>query len=310
VTSGHRPKIVVADPIHPDGVEALRELAEVAYLPQRQGLAEETDAVILVVRAPVTEAVLARMPRLRAVIRCGAGIDGIPAAYAAARGIAVANTPGANANGVAEFVFAALMQVSRNVSGLAEAACRGDWLQRNAAREDTFELEGLRIGIVGMGSIGQRIAEIAHRGFGMTVRATVHTPRVLPAHVEPVDVDALFRTSDAVVLCCSLNDATRGMIGERHLRSLPDRAVLVNVARAAVIDRKALVDFALDAQRRVALVLDVHYDVPLPAGHPLCTAHRCWLTPHVAGMTADSERRMGLATARVAARWLTEAPPG
>lgn len=302
-----RPKIVVADPLHPDGLAALQIWSDVTYTPDRSRIGQATQAVALVVRSPISETALSAMPRLRAIVRCGAGTDGIPQGFTSERGIAVANTPGANAGAVAEYVFASLFQVAREVSTYAQALCSGDWLRRSQARHRSFELGGRRLGILGMGEIGQRLARQAHLGFGMQVSATVMTPRPLPDHVQTVDIDTLFRTSDVVVLCCSLNDVTRGVVGATQLRSLPQGAVLVNVARGAVIDEQALLAFAADPRRSAALVLDVHHYSPLPASHPLTQAHLCWLTPHMAGITADAERRMGLATERALARLLGEA---
>lgn len=300
-----RPLVLVADPVHADGLAALRRWARVAYMPDRADLATPgAGADALVVRAPITEAVLDGMPRLRAIVRCGAGIDGIPQAYAAARNITVGNTPGANASAVAEYVFAALLQAARDLAAYAAALRAGDWQRRLQARERTFDLQGRRLGIVGMGEIGQRVAQAGHFGFGMQVRAAVTTPRPLPDHVQAMDIDTLCRESDALVLCCSLTDRTRGLIGERQLRSLPPHAVLVNVARAAVVDEAALMAFAADPARTAALVLDVHYSAPPPAGSPLHHAHLCWPTPHLAGMTADAERRMGLGTSTVLQRLL------
>jgi D-3-phosphoglycerate dehydrogenase len=196
-------------------------------------------------------------------------------------------------------VFASVLEVLRDIAGFAKGMRAGDWQRRNQARTHSFELKGLRLGIVGMGAIGQRVAEIGHHGFGMPVQATLMTPRKLPDFVNVVDIDTLAKTSDVLVLCCSLNEATRGLIGAGQLNSMPTGAILVNVARGAVIDEAALLAFASNPDRTVALALDVHHTSPLPQDHPLTHAPLCWLTPHIAGITADSERQMGLMTHRV-----------
>lgn len=299
---------MVADALHPEGVRRLERWARVSYLPDRAGLrAAGATADGLVVRLPITADELAAMPRLRAIVRCGAGIDGIPQDYTASRRIAVGNTPGANADAVAEYVFAALLQAARNLPAFTAAVRTGDWQARSTGREQSFEWRGRRLGIVGMGEIGQRVARIGHFGFGMQVQASVSTSRALPEHVQPVDIDMLCATSDALVLCCSLTPATRGLIDGRRLRSLPAGGVLVNVARGAVIDEDALLAFAADPRRSVALMLDVFHASPLPPDHPLAHAHLCWPTPHVAGITRDAELRMGAACDRILAQLL--APP-
>lgn len=299
------PLVVVADPIHAQGLAALESWARVLYAPDRLELASlGADAEGLVVRAPIDTETLAAMPKLRAIVRCGAGVDGIPQAYAASRNITVSNTPGANADAVAEYVFAALLQANRGLAAYASALRSGDWQRRIQAREQTLDLHGRRLGIVGMGEIGQRVARIGHFGFGMQVRAAVTTPRPLPEHVRPMAINTLCEESDALVLCCSLTDQTRGLIGERQLRSLPAHAVLVNVARAAVIEESALLAFAADPDRTVALMLDVHYTSPPAVDSPLHHAHLCWQTPHLAGLTADAERSMGLGTSAMLKRLL------
>lgn len=299
IPSPEKPKIVVADPVHAEGLAALQTWANVTYTPDRALIAQTPDAQALVVRAPVTEEVLRTMPLLKAIVRCGAGIDGIPKAYADAHHIKVMNTPGANADSVAEQVFASVLEVLRDIAGFAKGMRAGDWQRRNQARTHSFELKGRRLGVLGMGAIGHRVAEIGHHGFGMPVQATLMTPRKLPDFVNVVDIDTLAKTSDVLVLCCSLNEATRGLIGAAQLNSMPAGAILVNVARGAVIDEAALLAFASNPDRTVALALDVHHTSPLPQDHPLTHAPLCWLTPHIAGITADSERQMGLMTHRV-----------
>lgn len=306
IATPQKPKIVVADPVHADGLKALQFWADVTYTPDREQIGQIPDAQALVVRAPVTAEVLCRMPHLKAIVRCGAGIDGIPKHYAEANGIQVMNTPGANSNTVAEYVFGSVLEVLRDIAGYNQGMRSGDWQRRNIARTHSFELKGRRLGIVGMGAIGQRVAEIGHYGFGMPIQATVMTPRTMPDYVSLVDIDTLAQTSDVLVLCSRLDEGTRGLVGSVQLNNMPAGSILVNVARGAVIDETALRAFAADSGRKVALVLDVHHTSPLPLDHPLMHAPLCWLTPHIAGITADSERQMGLMTHRVLAQFFAE----
>ena len=297
-----RPVVLVLDPIHESGLAALAAWADVVHDPERRqwrqpgGLDDaQRIATGLIVRGPVTADDLARLPNLRCIVRAGAGVDGIPLTVAQARGIEVTNTPGANADGVAEYVFAALLHAARALDryDLAHAV----WRDRDDARERSFQLRGRRLGIVGMGEIGHRVARIGHFGFGMPVQAALATPRPLPAHVQAVDLATLCATSDVLVICCRLTAQTTGMIGARELALLPAGGLLVNVARGAVIDEQALLDFAASPLRQTALVLDVHHHSPLDAAHPLLRAPRTLLTPHFAALTAESERNVGRAAA-------------
>jgi len=175
----------------------------------------------------------------------------------------------------------------------------GDWQGRTSARLQSFQLRGLRLGIIGMGAIGHRVARIGHFGFETSVQATVSSSRELPAHVQAVDLSTLCSTSDLLVVCTSLNDATRGLLGRKELALLPAGGVLVNVARGAVIDEEALVAFANDPERKTFLVLDVFHESPLDPRHSLVASNASLLTPHMAGITREAEREVGFASARV-----------
>jgi D-3-phosphoglycerate dehydrogenase len=308
-SSAALPVVLILDGIHAEGVEHLKTWAKPVYDPARaHWRSQAREAEGLIVRAPIGRQELEAMPALRAIVRCGAGTDGIPLDYAASRGIVVSNTPGANADSVAEYVFAALLQVARPLAPFDAALRSGDWERRSQARQGSFQLKGCRLGILGMGHIGERVARIGHAGFGMPVQATVATPRALPDHIRAVDLRTLCATSDCLAICCSLTDATRGLIGAPELGLLKPGGVLVNVARGAVIDEAALAAFAADTQRQTTLVLDVFHRAPLPEHHALAASADSLLTPHLAGITRDAEYQMGMACATVMQELLVVRP--
>jgi D-3-phosphoglycerate dehydrogenase len=257
---------------------------------------EGREADILIVRAPLPEALFDEPPRLRAAIRHGAGLDMVPLAAANAAGVLVANTPGVNARTVAEHVFFVSMALLRRFRRIDRDLRTQGW---NVAREHTaltHDLSGRSIGIVGMGNIGREVASIAVNGFGLNVAAATRRPGELPPSVAAMPLDALMAASDIVVLCCPLTDETRGMIDAGRIGLMKPDALLVNVARGPVIDDEALIA-ALREGRIGGAALDVFATQPLPDEHPYFGFENVIVTPHMAGITEESMMRMGTGAA-------------
>jgi D-3-phosphoglycerate dehydrogenase len=144
-------------------------------------------------------------------------------------GIAVANLPGSNTNAVAEYVMSALMHLRRRCCGLTQLRGEG-WSAARASADSLSELSATTLGILGVGTIGRRVAAIARDGFGMKVLGTSRRKGSLPSGIEEVSLDDLFARSDAIAVCCALTDETRGMVNRDLLGRMPPHAVLVNVS--------------------------------------------------------------------------------
>lgn len=294
-----RPVVLLTGPM--DAAEAAR-IAAVADVVLAPDAAPDTlrrlvaDADVLVVRSALPADLLAHAPRLLGIVRHGVGVDMIPVEAATVRGIPVANVPGSNRHAVAEHVIGAIQQLRRGTARMDALLRRAGWDTARALADTAGELHGAVLGVVGVGDIGRRVAEIAHHGYGMRVLGHQRRLDALPGFVEGVALDALLARSDAVVLACPLTPATRGLIGAPRLAAMKPGAVLVNVARGAVVDEAALVD-ALQAGRLRGAALDVFDRQPLPPGHPLLALDRVLLTPHAAGLTVESMRRMSEGTA-------------
>ncbi|WP_257993646.1 hydroxyacid dehydrogenase [Cupriavidus pauculus] len=299
---GSRPHVLLTDPIVPDAHARLAAEVDVETLPP--GLAgEASDRALyerisqydgLIVRRQLPGDLFERAHRLRAVVRHGVGTDFIPVDRATAHGIPVANTPDTNANAVAEYVMSGLLAMTRRLADFDAAVRHGDWDRRMAAGEQSRELRGATLGIIGFGAIGRRVAEIAGAGFGMKLVSHTATPAKLPPHVSPADLPTLFAHSDFIVVACPLTATTRGMIDKALLAHARPTTVLVNVARGPIVRQDDLVD-ALKAGRLGGAVLDVHAQHPLPADSPLRALPNVLLTPHLAGLTQDASMAMGLA---------------
>ena len=230
-------------------------------------------------------------PRLAFVQQPTVGVEHIDLAACAARGIPVANTAGANANGVAEWCVMAALAVSRSLLWADAEVRAGRWPQLDLVTRGCLELGGRRVGIVGYGAIGALAAE-RFRAFGCEVAFWTRTPR--PDDPAYRDLAMLLGTSDVLVVVIALGDATRGLLDERALRTLPRGAVVVNAARGGIVDEAALKTL-LDEGYLAGAALDVYDAEPLPAGHPLRDNDRVLLSPHVAGATAQARLRIALA---------------
>lgn len=297
----HFPRVLLTDPLHPDAQARLATWAAVSQLPD--GLTRtQSDAALreamadtqgLIVRRLLPPDLFDRPHALRGVMRQGVGLDFIPVQRATANGIPVGNTPAVNANAVAEYVFAALLAHSRQLAAFDASVRAGDWAARTQAGARTFELQGRTLGVVGYGAIGQRIGDIARHGFGMTLAVCTGTPSKVPAGITTLSLTELFAASDFVVIACPLTEQTRGMVNAEVLAQARPNAVLVNVGRGPVLREDDLAA-ALDAGHLAGAVLDVFETQPLPDDSALRRHPGVLLTPHLAGLTQEAERAMGL----------------
>lgn len=302
-------RIFSTNPLHPAVIRRLEALGTYAQASEPTPdaiLREGTHADFLIVRAPVPPEYFRANPRLRAVVRHGAGLDMVPMESANEACVLVCNVPGANATTVAEHALFAALALLRQFRSMDARLRSAGWASARTLTATSGDLAGRRLGILGYGQIGRALCTMA-RGFGVTLAATTPRPDTLPADVAPLSLDALCATSDILVLCCPLTPATRGAISARRIASLPPGAILINVARGPVIEAAALI--AALQSRRISAALDVFDTEPLPADSPLWSLENVLLTPHVAGVTEASMRRMGEVCADEIARMLQGQPP-
>jgi phosphoglycerate dehydrogenase-like enzyme len=236
------------------------------------------------------------------LIQClGAGFNHVNIAAADRRGIAVANSPGENAAAVAEFTVGAIIALQRRLVESDAAIKAGDYgpFRKQALDAGLGEIAGSRIGLVGFGDIGRQVARIAGLlGASVGYYAAHRRPQALEEalNVTYRPFDDLLAGSDIVSLHVPLNEATRGLIGERELALMPVGSLLINTARGEVVDQTALAA-ALEAGHLAGAAVDTFWPEPPGAGHPLLSlspdaSRRLLMTPHTAGVTAGSFRRM------------------
>lgn len=288
-----RPKVLLTDQIHPAVRPLLDAHCDVVVASDATPatiarLISDVDA--LIVRNKLAPDVFDHALRLRVVVRHGVGLDLIPVAAATARGIPVANLPGSNTTAVAEYGLAAMLQLRRGLSTLDSRLRSADWAQARPLADNGRELRGSVLGIVGVGAIGTRMAEMG-AALGMRVLGLTRRPEGLPAGITAAYKATLFAEADVVVLSCPLNDATRGLLDAATMATMKPDAIVINVSRGPVIDTAALLA-ALHAGRLGGAALDVHDRQPLTADEAVFDAPNLLLTPHVAGVTATSLRAM------------------
>lgn len=306
-----RPRVLLTNTIDPAGDRILEEIADVVLAPDTTAptlLALGAEVDVIVVRANLPENIFDRPNRLIGVVRHGVGLDMIPMAAATAHGIPVANVPAVNAPAVAEYCIGTMLMLTRRLHELEKVLRSGDWSKARAMADDATEIGGRTIGIVGVGNVGRRLAEICHFGFRMRVLGHQRHLNALPEFVEAADLDTLFRESDFIVLACPLTDETHHLVNAQRLATMKPTAAIINVARGPVVDEQALVE-ALAAKRIGAAVLDVYERQPLAADHPVRGRDNAILTPHVAGLTQEAMRAISVTAAQEVARLLRSERP-
>ncbi|MCZ4316985.1 hydroxyacid dehydrogenase [Comamonadaceae bacterium G21597-S1] len=288
-----RPRVLLTNAIHPDLMPELSASCEVILAPDaRPDTLTQliTDIDGLIVRSQLPPDLFDHAPRLKAVVRHGVGLDMIPVPAATAHGIAVANLPGSNTTAVVEYCVAAMLHLRRRLARIDSQLRRDGWAVARPIADQGLELAGSRLGIVGVGAVGSRLAAVA-AGLGMQVYGLTRRPETLPGGVTAADKKTLFAESDVVVLSCPLNDQTRGLVDAATLASMKPSAVLINAARGPVVDAQALVA-ALRAGTLAGAALDVHDKQPLTGEETVFDCPNLLLTPHVAAITATSMHAM------------------
>lgn len=263
-------------------------------------------AVAVYSKTKWSDAVLAACPRLRLISRCGTGLDGIDLESCRRRGVAVAHLIANDADEVAEHAIALTLSALRRIGEVDRALRAGRW--------DMAPIRGARgltMGVVGLGAIGSRTAALA-RAIGMNVLAWSHGPdggRAARAGAAWAELDALLSQADVVSLHLRLGPGTAGFIDARRIGLMKPDAVLVNTARAGLVDRAALLD-ALQRKRIAAAALDVFHTEPLPADDALLSLPNAVLTPHDGGNIAAVAARGLMRAADNVANFLAGAPTG
>ena len=261
--------------------------------------------VLVVHKAPVSEAVVEAADSLSVVAAARGGTENVDVAACRELGIEVLHAPGRNRDAVADYAVAMLLSYVREIPFNHAALSGGDWDQVFDPERLPPDVRTTEVGVVGFGNIGRGVAR---RLSGFEPMILAHDPYVDDGDIaetgaEPVELDKLLERADAVTLHVRLSDATEGLIGAEAFEQMRSSAFLVNTARGGLVDEGALVD-ALDAGELAGAALDVFREEPLPEDHPLVGRDDVVLTPHVAGSTRDAVLGGPRIVAEDLARWL------
>lgn len=307
-------KVVISEFMDDAAVESLAGSFTVIYdaelvnrRTELQSLLADADALIVRNRTQVDRTMLDAAPALRVVGRLGVGLDNIDVEACGKRNIAVIPATGANAGAVAEYVIGTAMALLRGAYTRSAETANGAWPR--AALSNGREISGKVLGLIGFGGIGQLTARLA-QGLGLTVIA--HDPMISSdasvwqqTGVASKSLDTLLAQADIVSLHVPLTDQTRNLIDGKTLGLMKQDAVLINSARGSIVDEAALAE-ALKSGRLAGAAIDVFDQEPLAAGNPLADAPNLILTPHIAGVTLESNVRVSALIAERVASQLIE----
>ncbi len=313
-------RLLIADKLHPRAVEELRALPiSVEYEPEltRESLEAKLPGVgILIVRSTeVTAKAIESAASLNLIVRAGASYATIDTRAASRRGIYVANCPGKNAAAVAELVFGLMVAVDRRVVDAMISLRSGQWLRADYGKAEG--LYGKTLGIAGLGAIGREVASRA-RAFGMHVAA--YSKSLTPSRATDLGITyapnivELARRSQVLTLHMLLTERTRKMIDASVFAALPDHAILINTARAELVDQEALA--AAVQNRRLRVATDVVLDEPRGSTHYAVGAQTfgpatadggfVYGTPHIAASTDQAQLAIATEAVRVVRSFLLE----
>jgi (S)-sulfolactate dehydrogenase len=293
-------RIVITEFIDERALPALRAKHDVLYdaklvddAPRLLKEASAADAIIVRNRTQVRGELLAALKQCRVVGRLGVGLDNIDLPGCEARGMKVIPATGANALSVAEYVIGSAMLLLRGAYQSTASVAAGQW-PRNALSNGR-ETAGKTLGLIGFGSIGQLTAKLA-RGLGMNVIAyDAMLDRDHPAYaaqgVQPAGLDELIAGADVISLHVPLVDSTRNLFDARRIAWMKRGAVLINTARGGIVDELALAA-ALRSGALGGAAIDVFGTEPMPASQHFQGCPNLLLTPHIAGVSAESNERV------------------
>jgi D-3-phosphoglycerate dehydrogenase len=286
-------KVLLTNPIHPDCHEALRKECDVVVAPDikpetLKGLISDCDG--LIVRCQLSPDIFDQVQQLKAVVRHGVGLDFIPVDAATKKRIPVANLPGSNTNAVVEYCLAAIFYFRRRLDLIDSRLRSKCWAKARQLADPSAEIANTTLGIIGFGAIGSKLAQAA-AGLQMKTIALTRRPEALPSGVRAVTKIELFSQSDVIVICCPLNEETRGLVDQAAISAMKPNAILINIARGPVLDTQAVIK-ALKSGAIAGAAMDVHDQQPMSGQEAVFDCPNLLLTPHIASITASSMKGM------------------
>jgi phosphoglycerate dehydrogenase-like enzyme len=293
-------RILVASPIDADALAELRTRHDVVAAfgaPEDEllRLAVDREAIVFRSGVSISSEVLAAATDLRLLVRAGSGLDNLDLEQVRRRGIDLRRVPGPGAQAVAELTFGLMISLARGIALGDRLLRQGHWAKSELIG---YNLTGKTLGIVGLGSIGSRVAALGS-AWGMHPVGVVDSPspertaEFAARGIELTDLDGVLAVADFLTIHVPLSDRTRGMIGAAELARIKPGAFLINVARGGVVDEAALFVELQPGGRLRGAGLDVHVNEGEGKVSPLATLPNVVLTPHIGATTVDAQREIG-----------------
>jgi len=297
------PKVLLSEDINPLGKEILKGKAEIIIAPDTSEatameLVRNVTGIILRATTQITAAVIRNAPHLKIIARTGVGVDNVDIEAASERGIYVCNFPGMNNLTVAEHTIAMIMALSKQVVHMHNSVKAGNWNQRFSIHQ--IEVADRKLGIIGMGQIGQMVAQKCRDGLGMNILAydPYARDKMKDGLITFVDhLEELFEESDFISIHVPNLPETKGLVSEKLMGLMKKTAYLVNTSRGAIVDEPALISILKNKMIQGA-ALDVFWQEPLPVQSPFHSLDNVILSPHCAGSTWESNVRIAMGAAQ------------
>ncbi len=303
-------KVLICDPLAKEAITILKNAG--LGVDERIGLKEDElvacigdySAIIVRSATKVTRKVIEAGKKLEVIARGGVGLDNIDAACAKERNIPVLNTPRASSISVAELAIGLMFALARLLPQADASVKAGKWEKKKFAG---FELYGKRLGIIGIGRIGQ---EVAVRAMGLGMKATTYdpfgccSPTVQAPLIETCDLDKLLKESDIITLHVPKTKETAHMIGKKQFDMMKKGVVIINCARGGIVDEQALCEALTNGKVKGAAV-DVFEKEP-PENNPLLKLDNVILSPHIGASTVEGQFRVGTEIAALVAERLKD----
>ena len=288
-------KILVAEPLAKQGLEILRAHHEVdekiGLKPEElAAIIGEYDALLVRSQVKVTADILAHATRLVVIGRAGVGVDNVDLDAATKAGVVVVNAPTGNTVSAAEQTITLMLALAHNTAAADASMRRGEWKRSSFTG---VELRGRTLGVIGLGKIGQAVAD---RARGLEMNVIGYDPFVTAEQaalhgINLADIDTIIETADVITVHVPLNKTTRGIIGPEQIDKLKPGGMLINGARGGVYDEAAVAQ-ALTDGKIAGAAFDVYETEPPAADNPLFAAPNTVLTPHLGALTAEAQLRV------------------
>ena len=285
---------LVLENIHTDAFASLRDHGSVHHIEDESEIlnfakGHRVDAIITRGTGQVRAELIDACPDLQLIARVGVGLDNIDIGHATTRGIKVVNAPGSTTLAVAEHSLLLMMALLRQLPQQVNAVKSDNWNFRRGFV--SAELSGKSLGILGLGAIGRRVADLA-LAFGMKVS---YWSRTQKSGYDYLEMNDLLESSDVIFLGIALNEATKEFLDAKKINVMRDGVYIVNTARGGVVAEQDIIH-ALDSGKIAGYASDVLSIEPAPKGHPLVHHPKTLFTPHTAAITDETFKKMSVGT--------------